>query len=64
MDTEEKGICQGCFDVQQDEANPQDKPSGVFASRKRRPVDFSMTADHSHGYYELFYLATGNAGSF
>ncbi len=63
MDTEEKGICQGYFDVQQDE-ELQDKPSGVFASRKRRPVDFSMTADHSHGYYELFYLATGRCRIF
>lgn len=63
MDTEEKGVCQGYFDVKQDE-ELRDKPSGVFASRKRRPVDFSMTADHSHGYYELFYLATGRCRIF
>ena len=62
MKSEER-ICYKSMNCDQDE-ELKDKPSGVFASRKRRPVDFSMTVDHSHGYYELFYLAAGRCRIF
>lgn len=62
MKSEER-ICYKGMNCDQDE-ELKDKPSGVFASRKRRPVDFSMTVDHSHGYYELFYLAAGRCRIF
>ena len=41
-----------------------DKPSGIFAGRKRRNADFVMPNDHSHGYYELYYLVSGSCRIF
>lgn len=32
--------------------------------RRRRPIDFSMTEDHYHRHYELFYLVSGKCRMF